>query len=123
MTSPEYLTRIEPVAKILADDGSAYFTGAVAALRLWAEDGAAALGFNTTCSEASSFGGLVACFDFNRSLDDSLLASNLRLRAGDKYQDWCQIVDDGGHFIYNPYPLTGKVSIYQNAEANVQILV
>ena len=55
--TPEYLTRIEPEAKILADDGSAYFTGAVAALRLWAEDGAAALGFNTTCSEASSLGG------------------------------------------------------------------
>jgi hypothetical protein len=111
--TPEYLTGVQTKA----DDGSSYFAGAVAGLRLWATGeaaaAAAAAGAGTTCRDASSMGSnlseLVACYDFNGTLEDSLRQVDLSLRAGDKYRPWCTTLNDDGHFIYNPHPTTGVV--------------
>ena len=101
--SATYLTDVYT----LTDDAALYFDGTIAALRLWNStspgDVARDAGLNTSCDEDDQArAGLVACFDFNRTLKDSIQGVYLQLRAGDRYRPWCTTVDDGGHFMYHP---------------------
>jgi hypothetical protein len=89
----------------LSNDGSSYFVGLISRMRLWSNTEAgevAALRSSQSCVQAAKIGGLVACYDFNNTLEDFLGTSSLSLRLGDKYRPWCRSVDDNGQFLYHP---------------------
>jgi predicted outer membrane repeat protein len=98
--SAEYLINVST----LGDDSSSYFFGSFARLRLWggAASNTVSLNSNQTCQELSTQEGLIACYDFNRSLEDFMHKAGLHMRAGDRYRPWCTTIDDGGRFIFHP---------------------
>jgi predicted outer membrane repeat protein len=112
--SAGYLTDISNIE----DDSSSYFLGSIARLRLWGDGaavGAGSLYTNQTCQEASAQKDLVACYDFNRSLEDFMHEASLQLRAGDRYRPWCTTVNDGGRFMFQPV-LTSNQAVYDRGE-------
>ncbi len=99
LPTPAYLTNMTHVE----DDNSSRFNGAVAALRLWgrefddAANASAGAAAGTACGTLSEAGGLVACYDFLGSLNDSAgRGVNLSARVGDRFRPWCTGVDDDG---------------------------
>ncbi len=112
--SAEYLTSVST----LEDDSSSYFLGSIAQLRLWGDGAAINVGSSNTyqtCQEASAQEGLIACYDFNRSLEDFMHETSLHLRAGDRYRPWCTTVNDGGRFMFQPI-LTSNQAVYDRGE-------
>ena len=103
----EYLTNVNS----LADDATSYFHGWIAELRLWGVNASGAVLRSTgkPCQETYVEEGLLACYDFNRTLNDSLQQASLLLRAGDRYRPWCTTVDDGGEFMFHPHVSTNIV--------------
>jgi hypothetical protein len=103
-----YLTN----SSTLSNDGSSYFVGLISRMRLWSNTEAgevAALRTSKSCLQAAEVGGLIACYDFNDTLEDFLGTSSLSLRLGDKYRPWCRAVDDNGRFLYHPDVFTTTV--------------